>query len=290
MDWFKKNPFIGLLAVITILLTGAGVYFVLEGQSALTVAQDAYRAKTGQLASLQAAKPFPNAEALQMAEAELAETEKIIAELSAMVAAQSAPLEPTLTPQQFQDALNARVSALSAAAAEAGVDLPENFYLGFDPYRAQLPSVAAAPLLSQQLASIAEAVELLIAAPVRAVTAVARTPLPVESSGAGADRGDQRGQDLSLAPFEIAFVADQTGLRRALSSLVTAEPILLVRLLEVVNSQPAAPPKEAAPAEEAGTADPAAAPQIPVVFGQETLSVRLGLAAVSTSAATAGKP
>jgi uncharacterized coiled-coil protein SlyX len=290
MDWFKKNPFIGLLAVITILLTGAGVYFVLEGQSALTVAQDAYRAKTGQLASLQAAKPFPNAEALQMAEAELAETEKIIAELSAMVAAQSAPLEPTLTPQQFQDALNARVSALSAAAAEAGVDLPENFYLGFDPYRAQLPSVAAAPLLSQQLASIAEAVELLIAAPVRAVTAVARTPLPVESSGAGTDRGDQRRQDLSLAPFEIAFVADQTGLRRALSSLVTAEPILLVRLLEVVNSQPAAPPKEAAPAEEAGTADPAAAPLIPVVFGQETLSVRLGLAAVSTSAATAGKP
>jgi hypothetical protein len=288
MDWFKKNPFIGLLAVITILLTGAGVYFVLEGQSALTAAQDAYRAKTGQLASLQAAKPFPNAEALQMAEAELAETEKIIAELSAMVAAQSAPLEPTLTPQQFQDALNARVSALTAAAAEAGVGLPENFYLGFDPYRAQLPSVAAAPLLSQQLASIAEAVELLIAAPVRAVTAVARTPLPVESSGA--DRDDQRRQDLSLAPFEIAFVADQTGLRRALSSLVTAEPILLVRLLEVVNSQPASPPKEAAPAEDAAAADPAAARQIPVVFGQETLSVRLGLAAVSTSPASTSKP
>ena len=59
--------------------------------------------------------------------------------------------------------------------------------------------------------------------------------------------------------------------------------MILVRLVSVTNSQPTAPSK--APAEDApaaGSDTPSeAAEQIPVLFGQETVTVRLRLAAVS---------
>jgi len=290
MDWFKNNPFVSLLLAATLVLGGGAVYFALSALSALDEQRDAYQANTGELASLQSAKPFPDEGNLRAAQAELAAAQQILGDLAKMVAEQSAPLDPNLTPQRFQDALNARAAALAAQAAEAGVTLPENFYLGFDEYRAQLPSIAAAPLLGQQLESISEAVALLISARVRAISSVARASLPIENA---APKADASKADLALAPFEIVFVSDQGSLRLATTSLIQAKPLLLLRSLEVVNSNPSAPSKaDATPAAaqaDDGTEEKAPS-EIPVVFGQETLTVRWSLAAVSTTAESSPEP
>lgn len=290
MDWFKHNPFVGILLAATLVLGGGAIYFALSALSALNEQRDAFQANTGELASLQSGKPFPDEDNLRAAEAELAAARQILSDLAKMVAEQSAPLDPNLTPQRFQDALNTRVAALTAQATEAGVTLPENFYLGFDEYRTQLPSVPAAPLLGQQLESISEAIGLLITARVRAVSSVARASLPIENA---APKADAPQNDLALAPFEIVFVSDQTSLRLATTSLIQAKPLLLLRSLEVVNSNPSAPSKaDATPAAtQPDQGDDEKAPtEIPVVFGQETLTVRWSLAAVSTTAEPSPEP
>ncbi len=279
-DWFKKNPFLGILGVSALLLAAGGSALLLWAQSAMAKEREAFFANTSQLNALQAARPFPNAENLEAAEAELAHAREILAGLATTVAAQSAPLDENLTPQRFQDDLNARVTALAATAAEAGVTLPENFYLGFEQYRAQLPAVSAAPALGQQLASIAEAVSLLITARVSAISALDRAPLPDETGdGTGAS------SELHLAPFQLSFVTDQSGFRSALTALTTAQPVLLLKLLQVANSQPSSPPKGELPGQDRADDAPAAAPQIPVVFGRESLAVTLGLSSVSTKPA-----
>ncbi len=289
MDWFKDNPFLGILGASTLVLTALGAFLALSARSAMVEQQDTFFSNASQLNSLQTAKPFPNEENLEAAEAELAHARRILDELASVVAAQSAPLDEGLTPLKFQDDLNTRVTAIAADAAEAGVALPENFYLGFEQYRTQLPSVPAAPALGQQLASIAEAVSLLINARVASITALQRSPLPEES--APTTNEPERSSDLHLAPFELSFVTDQSSFRSALTALTTAEPVLLLKLLEVANSQPVPPPKAEVKEQisEGDTSD-ADAIQIPVVFGRESLAVRLGLASISTRSSSTESP
>jgi len=286
MDWFKNNPFLGILAASTLALAAIGAFLILSARSAMIEQQDAFFSNTGQLNSLQTAKPFPNGENLEAAEAELAHARRILNELASVVSAQSAPLDQDLTPLKFQDNLNTRVTEIAAAAVEAGVALPENFYLGFEQYRTQLPTVAATPALGQQLASIAEAISLLISARVTSITALDRTPLP-EESGVTND-APQRSSDLHLAPFQLSFEADQSSFRAALTALTAAKPVLLLKLLEVTNSQPSSPSKEELPVPAVdGDSSEANVVQIPVVFGRESLAVRLGLASISTRPAPA---
>ena len=86
----------------------------------------------------------------------------------------------------------------------------------------------------------------------------------------------------------MEFVAEQANFRQALNSIANAQPMVLVRLVSVANSKPVPPSKEN-PLENAN--EPAAAeapdqpPPIPVLFGQENLTVKLRLASVSVSAA-----
>jgi hypothetical protein len=283
MNWFKQNPFAGALAVITALAAAAALYFLLSQQGSFNAAAESYTTNSATLVRLQSGKPFPDVANLKSAELEAERAAVILGELSSAVALQAAPLNPSLTPQQFQDKLNAAAGLVVKEAETAGTRLPEDFYLGFGQYRTQPPAPAAAPLLGQQLESISNIASLLVKARVREIVAVSRAPLPAETEGQDAGSSAESGElsALSLAPFDVEFVADQTNLREAIGAIITAQPLVLLRLLSATNSQPAALAKDA-PAEAAPGSDSAEqAAQIPVLFGQETLTVKLRLASVS---------
>ena len=80
----------------------------------------------------------------------------------------------------------------------------------------------------------------------------------------------------------MEFISDQSNFREVLAGIISAEPLVVVKLLTVANSQPAPPTKEA-PAAGTPTTDTIAgsAEQIPVLFGQETVTVKLRMAALS---------
>lgn len=297
MDWFRQNPFLSGLIAATVVLGGAGLYLVSTESAALTEQTELYATHTGTLNRLQSSKPFPNEANRAAAKADLEAAESTLKKLSDTVANQSEPVRP-LTPEQFQDELSKKVAATTAAAATAGVQLPEGFYLGFDDYRTQPPSPDAAPLLGQQLQSIDRSVSTLISSGVQSIVGVTRPKLPAEVSGTapakkeGQPAGDKAAggaMNLSLAPFDVSFISDQAAFRDAMSALTTSEPMVFIRLLSVANEQPVAPSKaepEAAPAPAAdGTGTGEAA--IPVIFGQEMLNVTMRLAAISGSAGAA---
>jgi hypothetical protein len=66
-----------------------------------------------------------------------------------------------------------------------------------------------------------------------------------------------------------------------MAAIVTARPLIFIRLASVANSQPEAPTKEAAPGATPVSTTGTNATGIPVLFGQETLQVILRLAAIS---------
>lgn len=293
MNWFKANPFVGALVASTAILMLAGLYFAYTQHTAFIEQTDAFASNNSSLASLQSAKPFPNGANLNAAEEEAKSAAKILGDLAAEVARQSIPLDPTLTPRDFQDKLSAAAATAEKAATSAGVSLPEDFYLGFSAYKAQPPPEAAAPVLGQQLETIANVTGLLLKSGIRQLVGIERAPLRAEGPETAAERDTPTKAQLAaveLAPFDVEFVAEQSALRGALSAIITAQPVVLVRLVSVTNSSPVPPAKESAGATQE-TAETAATTegsgQIPVAFGKETLNVKLRLASVSVTPAAA---
>ena len=290
MNWFKANPFLGGLTLLTALAAAAGLYFA-SGQHAAFIEQsDAYANNVSTLNNLQSAKPFPDDANLQAARAEDERAAEVFSGLASAVAGQSAPRDNSLTPQQFQDKLSEAASDTLAKAQAGGIALPEDFYLGFTQYKTQPPTAAAAPALGQQLASISNVVRVLLESRVTEITSITRTPLPEE-----AEKEEDQGRpevgklaDLLLAAFDLEFVAEQANFRQALNAIANAQPMVLVRLVSVANSNPVAPSKEnpLENAEEPAAAEtPDQPPPIPVLFGQESLTIKLRLASVSVRAA-----
>jgi hypothetical protein len=289
MNWFKDNPFVGALVASTALLTLAGLYFAYTQNSAFVEQTDAFAANNSSLGRLQSAKPFPNEANLKAAEEEAKSAAKILGDLAAEIARQSTPLDSNLTPRDFQDKLSAAAATVEKAATSADVGLPEDFYLGFSAYKAQPPPEAAAPVLGQQLETIANVTGLLLKSGIRQLVGIERAPLHAEAPEK--DEGQDKPTKaqlaaVELAPFDVEFVADQSAFRGALSAIITAQPVALVRLVSVTNSSPSPPAKGSADATQE-TTQPAAttegSDQIPVAFGKETLNVKLRLASVSVT-------
>ncbi|MDA1204589.1 MAG: Amuc_1100 family pilus-like protein [Verrucomicrobia bacterium] len=290
MNWFKANPFLGGLALFTAVAAAAALYFASVQHAAFIEQSDAYANNVSTLNNLQSAKPFPNPENLKAARAEDKRAAEVFSRLASAVAGQTAPLDNSLTPQQFQDQLSEAAGNILAKAQAGDIALPEDFYLGFTQYKNQPPTTAAAPALGQQLASISNVVRLLLESRVTEITSITRIPLPEEAEKKEDQARTEAGKlpELLLAVFDVEFVAEQANFRQALNFIANAQPMVLVRVVSVANSNPMAPSKENPPEnqdEPAVAETPGQPPPIPVLFGQENLTVKLRLASVSVSAA-----
>ncbi len=281
MDWFKRNPFLGGLAIATALLVAGAVYFLSGALGRYAEQETAYADNKATLERLQAAKPFPSAENVGKAKEELAEAQRVLADIANSVRV----TEPAATPTAFQDDLRKMVNDIQSRAQAANVALGDDFYLGFNAYQTQPPSEAAAPKLAQQLQSIHKIVSILIDERVAAIGTIAREPLAVEAAGnnkPGKPAADDALPDLVLAPFNVNFTADQTAFHRAFNRIIDVQPLVFVRLVGVSNSAPASPAKtaESAPRETGATGEETANKP---VFGREVLNVNLGLASITTA-------
>lgn len=286
MDWFRKNPFLGLLAAVTAVALLASGYFLFNALGRYQSEATAFEEQTLALQRLQDHKPFPNAENVQRTSEELDAARATLAGIG-----KNFELEvPAATPQQFQDLLREKVNDIVSRAAAQGVELGEGFYLGFKAYETQPPPAAAAGPLALQLQSIHAVASVLVEAKVRQVAEILREPLSTESArsaDADADAGPRSDRkptasgelpDLVLAPFDVNFTADPVAFRLAFNRILEMTPPVFVRLVGVTNSAPAAPSKTVE-GETSGT------DAIKPVLGQEFAIVNLRLASVD-----AGEP
>jgi hypothetical protein len=286
MAWFRKNPFLGVLAAITAIAVLATGLFLFNALGRYQAEAMTYEEQTLALQRLQESKPFPSAENVDRTRAEFGQAQSILDGIG-----RGLQLEvPKVTAQQFQDQLREKVNDIVSRAAAQGVELGEDFYLGFESYETQPPPAAAAGPLALQLQSVHAVVSLLVDTKVHQIAGIVRQPLAAEDPGAKEDNEDRdsgrkpaaapsEGElpELVLAPFDVRFTADPAAFRLAFNRILETTPPVFVRLVGVTNSAPAAPPK-AAEGEEAG----AATDTIKPVLGQELAVVDLRLASVET--------
>jgi hypothetical protein len=292
MDWFKNNPFLGLLTLVTAVLLLGAAYFLYDAHSRYQNEVTLHEEQKLSLGRLQGNKPFPSEENVRLAQEELDGARATLAEIG-----ESFEVEiPATTPQAFQDLLRDKVNDITSRAAANGVTLGEGFYLGFEAYETQPPAAAAAGPLALQLQSIHALAGILVDAKVREIAAITRQPLAAEANAAPAEdesqdeRRPRKGRDeespastkdlpdLVLAPFDVRFTAEQSAFRTAFNRILESKPPVFVRLVGVTNSAPTGPAKASAAGEEvdAGVIKP--------VLGQEVAIVHLRLAAVSAGA------
>lgn len=282
MNWFKDNPFLAGVLAACLIGSGALGYLIVQSVSAYSASSDAYTASVAKLHTLQNKVPFPSDANLKSIQAGLAEYSSRIKNLQSQLAKMEVPLDEKFTPQQFQDGLRAAVNDIRNKAEANGVKLPTNFYFGFDQYQTQVPSEKAAPFLNRQFLVIQSLVVRLVDYKVASIEGVNRVPLPQESSAtpAGQRRTDASEPVLSRFPFDISFTAEQPKFRVAFNSLLGSDQFLIVRSLDIHNTNPQAPAKKGADLGAPGQ-NPLAPGKdqssIQVILGREMLKVTLRL-------------
>ncbi len=295
MNWFKENPFLSGLIAVAVVGAGALGYLVSQAASAYTLANDSYVAAVTKLHGLQNRSPFPSQENLDALKASFEDYKTRLSALREKLTGMEMSLNMDMTPQQFQDELRTAVNTLREKASASDVKLPENFYLGFDQYQTTVPTAQATPYLDRQFRVLRAIVERLIDFRVHSVDGIVRTPLPQELPAAAPAATPAQGNRpanakpaspvLERFPFQITFTAEQGKLRVAFNSLLDKEQFLIVRSVNLLNSNPNPParggenpvPVQDPFAAAAASPAPAAGSNLQVIFGRELVKAVMDL-------------
>jgi DNA-binding protein H-NS len=299
MNWFKDNPF--LAGILAVAIVGAAVfgYLIAQSATALSASSEAYTEAVNKLHALQNKVPFPSAENLKAIQENLAEHTDQIDGFRKQLAKMELPLDESITPQQFQDGLRSAVNEIRTKAEENHVELPANFYFGFDEYQTQVPSEQAAPFLYRQFLVIQSFITRLVDFKVTAIDGVTRAPLPQESGSAAGrpNKSDASEPVLQRFPFDVSFKAEQGKFRVAFNSLLGSEQFLIVRSVTVENSSPQAPAKRGLEAVSPSTSNAFTAGDstnsaggLQVILGREILKVTMQLEMLDFAEPVVAKP
>ncbi len=284
MKWLQENPFLAGITAFTVVGAGAFAFLLSQALTRSQEASDGYTQAITKLHTLQERVPYPSVENLEKSKAQTAQYREQLLALRKKLSSMEVPLDTSVGPQRFQDDLRASVNEVADKAKQAGVGLPTDFYLGFSQYANSLPSEQAAPYLARQLTVIKQLVLRLIDFRVQSVDGLTRAALPQEGNAPAAQpqpqgNNNQRkgapnqapGKVLERSPFDISFTAEQSKFRVAFNSLLSDNQFLIIRSVNVENTNQAGPPVAQAEATP-GTAYTAA----PTENGKKDLNVVLG--------------
>lgn len=279
MKWFKENPFLAGLAVITVLICGGLTFMAVQAMTQYNDTVAAYNDSVQKLHTLQNRAPFPSKENLDKLQGMEKEYKQELSNLRTKLVKLEPPLRPDVKPQQFQDELRVAVDELSKKASTAGVSIPKDFYLGFNQYVNSPPPDRAAPALARQLAVINLILNHLIDFKVHSIDGLERRQLP-EEGPANAQKGG--GASVERYPFDISFTTEQSRFRVAFNSLLTGDQFLLVRAVSVQNTVQEGPAIAQPDQNQAGGAAPQPgaedkAKDLNVIFGREMVKVTMRL-------------
>lgn len=246
MNWFKENPFLAGVIVFALIVLGVLGFFLSGAYTEFQTQEENYISKVTELHRLQNESPYPSEENLAQVRNVLAEYKEAVSALQTQVLAHQPELPENVTPQQFQDDLRRVVSEVTKLAEEAGVALPEDFYLGFDQYRANLPTDQATPELVRQLEVVKKIAGGLIAARVARINSFRRNVLPVETAQPRRNPDEElRPEDVVHANhLDISISGEQGRVRMALNTFLNSPQFLVIRALEFQNSSRTGPPRQ----------------------------------------------
>ena len=274
MSWATENKFLTGFGVVMLAGLGTLGYLAFSAMGKYDEALGALDGASAQLNQLQQTKPALTDANFKEMKSQQAEIGDKIASFQAELRARVLKATP-MKSAEFQDALKASVAKVTAAATEAKVGRPKEFYLGFDDYRAKPPDEKAAPLLGRQL----RAMELIMDVIVKAgrsgefeLEELKREPLPEEGGKAktptppptppGPGRKNAAPEPVvplvEKARVQLKFKTTDSGLRDVIGGLTNhKDQLFVVRNIAIANTQQDSPPRVAGPG---GSVAPDAAP------------------------------
>jgi hypothetical protein len=298
MSWIKDNKFMVALGGGTLL--GAVLLLVvgMQGSKRYAEATEKFALAADEAAGFEKLPLYPKI-------ANRDGKTKSLAEYRQSVEAIQAAFEPfrpkeikNITPQEFTTHLLAANTEVRKAFEDAGVTVPEPFFVGFEGYKTALAPAKTTGMLDYQLASVKKLMLALAKAKPTALKNLSRPALPEEENQNYAPPANATTRAL---PLEITFTGPEKSLREFLTTIAGFEDqFVVVRSLRVTNDKkdppraadakfdkPAAEKADAAaspfgggfvlPGDEAPAADaPAAAPTAKAPDSSRILAQVLG--------------
>lgn len=259
MSWFKENKFLGGLIVITLILAGVIIYLGMGFQSTLDEKISEIETKEGSLKDMKGLDPYPTPESskakAESLKALITDANKMQAQFLAFKPESTAPIAVNEFSALLKDT-HAKIEALF----EGKITYPESFYLGFETYKAVLPTPASTGELAYELAAIEWLMTQMEAAKVTEVNNIIRHQIPSEkgetweSANAPAAGGRSRGgsrnrsransgpslpQVANRMPIELVFKGPESGLRQVLSAIADSDQFFFdTRIARIKNESP----------------------------------------------------
>jgi len=240
MNWIKSNPFVSTLAAITLVICGLLYFVASKGSAKYEAAKTTFDEAFQKVSTSESIPLYPLAENRDAKRKTLNEHREAIEGLRTVFNPYRPEKIEDISPQEFTDRLKAASEEVSKALEEAGCELPNGFFLGFEKYRTELAQSNATGELDYQLNGIKHALLELAAARPTQLIHTYREDLPEETGGKYEPAADDVTRDFG---YEVTFKGSENAAREFLSSLGKTEPFYyVVRCLKVQNER-STPPK-----------------------------------------------
>ncbi len=262
MNWIKSNPFVSGLVGITVLL--CGIMYVLASRwgSQYEEAKISFDEAFQGVTSAESIPLYPVADLRDGKSKALTDYREAIANVTKLFNKYRPEDMENIAPQAFTDRLLTANDEVTEAFGETV--LPENFFLGFESYKAVLAKSEATAVLLQQMDGIKTALLGLAKSGPSALIKVFREPVVEEEGRVFQPAPNDIARYYS---YEVTFKGSEKSVRNFLTSLgVTDSHYFIIRTLQIVNERDTPPQVSDAKFETSEAKEATAAPVDPFDF------------------------
>lgn len=289
MSWIKDNPFVAALSGITVVATGALVYFGSHSSGNYQEHLDNYTADSAKVIEAEKLSIYPNPANSRGKSKALTDYRSDLTKLQGNFAPYRPEALKKLSAQDFTGNLKAADAKVREAFTASKTTLPDAFFLGFEAYKSGLAKEGATGILDYQLSATTDLFLALAKAAPSELKNVYRKEL-TEESGGTFDAKDGVYRPLSM---EVTFTGTERSVREFLTAIEGSDTYYYtVRAIRINNAKDKGPSQADAKFETAkpagGAADPFGGGGF--VIPGETAPAPAGGAAAPKPAAAAAAP
>jgi hypothetical protein len=260
MSWIQENRFAAGLGGITAVAAVGLIAWGVSAGKKYNQAKEDYATAAAAVSSMKNSNPYPNEDNLSGKKKAVEEYDKAVKDLQGLFKPFAAATPPNVEPDAFQETLAKAKESVAKAFADAGTEVPGEFFLGYESFTNSPVRKEATGILTYQMEAVSQLLtNLATAAPIKLLN-IHRPPLEEESGKSF----DPKGKTFRALPVEVSFYGNEATLRNFLSSLDdSGKYYYVVRSMRVMNEKQKAPTaadgnfkteEEAAP--EGGTDNP----------------------------------
>jgi hypothetical protein len=201
MSWIQENRFAAGLGGITAAGAIGLIFWGVSAGSKYNEAKDAYAAAADAVAQMEGEKLYPNDDNRQAKKKAVEDYAKAVEDLQKAFKTFSSPTPPNVEPSEFTEALLKAKEAVAKSFADAGCEIPAEFFLGYEAFTNSPVKKEATGILGYEMEGIGQLLRYLAdAAPAKLVN-IHRPTLPEEEGQVF----DPKGKTFRALPVEISF-------------------------------------------------------------------------------------